>query len=81
MRRLCHSTEDSALEGKYFVSEVIGELAKDGLVSFVEKACAQKNKDITVKELTLPPVTADRAGSLKAGGRLHFRNCIKGPAN
>ncbi|KAH6892020.1 BIG/ATPase V1 complex, subunit S1 [Thelonectria olida] len=67
MRNLCHLVENSPLEGKYVVTEVIGEMTKDGLASFVKKACTQKNKDVTVEEVTLPPVTSDWAGSLEAG--------------
>ncbi|KAI5461084.1 BIG/ATPase V1 complex, subunit S1 [Mariannaea sp. PMI_226] len=66
MRSLCRAAESSNLPGKYIISEVIGELSVDGLAYFIKNACAQKNKQVIVDELALPPVTSDRAASLEA---------------
>ncbi|KAF7545278.1 hypothetical protein G7Z17_g9289 [Cylindrodendrum hubeiense] len=64
MPHLCQAVSDSRIQDKFIVSEVVGDLTNAGLASFVKTACAQKNQEITVEELTLPPLTSDRAGSL-----------------
>ncbi|KAH7166242.1 BIG/ATPase V1 complex, subunit S1 [Dactylonectria macrodidyma] len=64
MPHLCQAVSDSRIQDKFIVSEVIGALTNVGLVDFVKTACDQKHQEITVEELTLPPLTSDRAGSL-----------------
>ncbi|KAK7397665.1 hypothetical protein QQX98_012964 [Neonectria punicea] len=64
MPHLCRAVDDSRIHGKFIVSEVVGHLTKAGLENFVTTACEQKNKHVIVEELSLPPLTSNRAGSL-----------------
>lgn len=69
MPHLCHAaSDDLGIQTKFIVPEVVGPLTNAGLAEFVKMACDQKDQDITVEELTLPPLTSDRAGSLADSG-------------
>ena len=64
MSHLSRAIEDSRVQGKFIVSEVVGETTKAGLADYINKACAQKNKKVAVDELSLAPLTSDRASTL-----------------
>lgn len=65
MPHLCQvASNDLSIQTKFIVPEVLGPLTNAGLADLVKMACGEKYQDITVEELTLPPLTSDRAGSL-----------------
>ncbi|KPM41657.1 hypothetical protein AK830_g4915 [Neonectria ditissima] len=64
MPHLCRAVEDSRIQGKFIVSEVVGSTTLAGLESLITSACGHENKHATVEELRLPPLHSDRAQSL-----------------
>lgn len=55
------------------VSEVIGEVERDGLAAYIELACSEKQKAFTVDEVTLSPLgNDDRASVLTEHGTLNY---------
>lgn len=73
MRHLCHTVEDSRVQGKYTVSEVVGDMTNVELASYIKTACAKKGKDAVVDELDLAsPSPDDRLAALTENGLEHF---------
>lgn len=70
MPHLCRAVGDSRIQGKFIVSEVIGETTKSGLSDHIRTACSGQNKDVAVDEIVLAPLKSDRAGSLADNGWL-----------
>ncbi|KFA62604.1 hypothetical protein S40285_05190 [Stachybotrys chlorohalonatus IBT 40285] len=61
---LCKAARDPRLRDQYVVSEVIGEVERDGLAAYIELACSEKQKAFTVDEVTLSPLGNDDRASV-----------------
>lgn len=69
MPHLCQAVEDSRINGKAIVSEVVGDLAGADLSEYIKSACAKKEKTITVDEIRLAALSLeDRARSFSDNG-------------
>ncbi|KAL9471621.1 hypothetical protein ACSS6W_009562 [Trichoderma asperelloides] len=64
MPHLCQAVEDSRINGKAIVSEVVGDLAGADLSEYIRSVCAKKEKTVTVDEIRLAALSLeDRARS------------------
>lgn len=53
MPHLCKAVEDSRIKGKYFVAEVIGDVAEVRLDEYIKSVCSKKGKAVDVKSVRL----------------------------
>ncbi|KAI9896219.1 hypothetical protein N3K66_008391 [Trichothecium roseum] len=66
MPNLCRAAESSSINGKYIVSEVVGDLKDNELVRYVKDSCLSKGKEVTVDEISLSSLSRnDRVGALE----------------
>lgn len=68
MTHLCQAAQDSRIQGKYVVVEIVGEMEMRGISDFIEEACAEKSKAVTVEELRLAHPSHKRDASLAGNG-------------
>ncbi|EHK50513.1 hypothetical protein TRIATDRAFT_232811 [Trichoderma atroviride IMI 206040] len=69
MPHLCQAVEDSRINGKAIVSEVVGDLAGANLSEFIKSACAKKDKTVTVDDVRLAALSVeDRTRSFSDNG-------------
>jgi hypothetical protein len=69
MPHLCQAVEDSRINGKAIVSEVVGDLAGAGLSEYIKLACAKKDKMVPVDEIRLAALSVeDRTRSFSDNG-------------
>lgn len=69
MPHLCQAVEDSRVNGKAIVSEVVGDLAGADLSEYIKSACAEKDKTVTVDEIRLAALSVeDRPRSFSDNG-------------
>ncbi|KAH6686676.1 BIG/ATPase V1 complex, subunit S1 [Plectosphaerella plurivora] len=62
---LCKAVEDSRVKGTFSVAEVVGQIDRHELESYIQAACAKKGKTVTVSSTNLPALsTKDHAAQL-----------------
>jgi hypothetical protein len=59
MPNLCQAAEDSRVQGKLVISEVVGDISSSELTSYIESACAAKGKQVIITELALGSTSRD----------------------
>lgn len=64
------------MKGKYIVPEVVGETTKAGLAEYIQRACSQKGKAVSVDEINLAPLTTNRAITLADNSRTWPSNVV-----
>jgi hypothetical protein len=60
---LCEAATDSRIQGRYAVSEVIGDMSRQTLASYIKSACGASQRDATIVELSLAPVSQHNTAS------------------
>ncbi|KAF7548606.1 hypothetical protein G7046_g8614 [Stylonectria norvegica] len=75
---LCRAVDDSRINGRFIVSEVISDAGDAELYSFIKTACTKKDKTVDVAQITLSPLTSDRVQSLAINneGLGHFMDTL-----
>jgi hypothetical protein len=66
MPRLCKAVEDSRIQGRFSVPEVVGNIESKGIVDLVRKACEHKSKIVNIKEVHLASVSLDNKANALA---------------
>lgn len=59
------------------MSEVVGETTKTGLAEYIQSACSQKGKAVSVDEINLAPLTTNRAITLADNSKTWSSNVVK----
>ena len=77
MPSLCRAAESSSINGKYIISEVVGDLKDNKLASYIKDSCLSAGKEVTVDEVSLSSLSRDdRAGALADNGRHLFLRSV-----
>lgn len=61
---LCQPVQQTGVNGKFVVSEVVGETSKIELDHYIRDACSRGGKRVKIDQISLPPLTSDRASVL-----------------
>ncbi|KAG6003874.1 hypothetical protein E4U21_001622 [Claviceps maximensis] len=64
MPHLCQAVKDSRVQGKYTVSEVVGDVTASGFVHHIKASCGKKGKEAKIIERPLESLSGDRDQSL-----------------
>lgn len=64
-----HSVANDHIQGKYIISEVVGDIMDGNLVNLVKTACSARGKEAAVEQVSLNQLPyEDRAEALLANG-------------
>lgn len=74
------ATVDKRVQGRYIVSEVVGDVADGNLAAYVKSACSKRGKQVTIEQVSLGQLPQDdRNSALQSNGTdsLTFSNGAK----